>query len=231
MHVPVVSQAGSALDRGVHVLSLKIIVGSTRPGRAAELVLPWVRRQADASNSFDIETLDLREWELPMFAETLQTLGDLREPSYSQPLVKRWNTTIESTDAVLFVTPEYNHSIPAVLKNAIDTLFFSFALRNKPAAFVAYSRGAVGGARAVEHLAHIAIEAEMVPLRNSVLIPHVQSAFTANGKTADPATSAALAVLLQDLEWWAQVLHDARSSSLPPAIFRRDSDLDNRAAS
>jgi NAD(P)H-dependent FMN reductase len=213
------------------VLSLKIIVGSTRPGRAAELVLPWLRRQADASNSFDVETLDLREWGLPMFGETLQTLGDLSEPTYSQPLVKMWNTTIEAADAVLFVTPEYNHSIPAVLKNAIDTLFFSFALRNKPAAFVAYSRGAVGGARAVEHLAHIALEAEMVPLRNSVLIPHVQAAFTTSGEIVDPATSAALTVLLQDLEWWAQMLQTARTTSLPPAMFRRNPDLAHRAAS
>jgi NAD(P)H-dependent FMN reductase len=213
------------------VLSLKIIVGSTRPERAADLILPWVRRHADASNSFDVETLDLREWGLPMFAETFQTLGDPSDPTYSQPLVKKWNTTIEAADAVLIITPEYNHSIPAALKNAIDTVFFSFALRNKPAAFVGYSMGAVGGARAVEHLAHIAIEAEMVPLRNSVLIPHVQSAFTAQGEIANPASSAALTVLLQDLEWWAQVLHDARSSSLPPAMFRRNPGLANRAAS
>jgi NAD(P)H-dependent FMN reductase len=213
------------------VLSLKIIVGSTRPERAADLILPWVRHQVDASDSFDVETLDLRDWALPMFAETFQTLGDPNQPTYSQPLVKKWNTTIEAADAVLFITPEYNHSIPAALKNAIDTVFFSFALRNKPAAFVAYSMGAVGGARAVEHLAHVAIEAEMVPLRNSVLIPHVQSAFTANGEIVNPAASAALTVLLQDLEWWAQVLHDARSSSLPPAMFRRNAGLANRAAS
>jgi NAD(P)H-dependent FMN reductase len=213
------------------VLSLKIIVGSTRPERAADLILPWVRRTADANNSFDVETLDLREWGLPMFAETFQTVGDPADPTYSQPLVKKWNTNIDAADAVLFITPEYNHSIPAALKNAIDTVFFSFALRNKPAAFVGYSMGAVGGARAVEHLAHVAIEAEMVPLRNSVLIPHVQAAFTANGEIVNPASSAALTVLLQDLEWWAQVLHDARASSLPPAMFRRNPGLANRAAS
>lgn len=213
------------------MLSLKIIVGSTRPGRAADLVLPWVRSHADASNAFDIETLDLRDWDLPMFAETLQTLGDPRDPTYSQPLVKKWNTTVGQADAVLFLTPEYNHSIPAVLKNAIDTLFVSFALRNKPAAFVAYSMGAVGGARAVEHLAHIAIEAEMVPLRNSVLVANVQSAFNADAETVDPAASAALTVLLEDLQWWAHVLRGARDSSLPPAVFRLNPGLAHRAAS
>lgn len=213
------------------MLNLKIIVGSTRPGRAADLVVPWVRAHADASNAFDIEMLDLRDWGLPMFTETFQTLGDPRDPTYSQPLVKRWNATVAEADAVLFITPEYNHSIPAVLKNAIDTLFFSFALRHKPAAFVAYSMGAVGGARAVEHLAHIAIEAEMVPLRNSVLVANVQSAFNADGEAADRATSAAMTVLLQDLQWWAQILRGARDSSLPPAVFRLNPGLADRAAS
>ena len=213
------------------MLNLKIIVGSTRPGRAADLVSPWVRAHADASNAFDIEMLDLRDWDLPMFTETFQTLGDPRDPTYSQPLVKKWNATLAAADAVLFVTPEYNHSIPAVLKNAIDSLFFSFALRNKPAAFVAYSMGAVGGARAVEHLAQIAIEAEMVPLRNSVLVANVQSAFTANGEITQPATSAVMTVLLQDLQWWAQVLRGARASSLPPAVFRLNPGLADRAAS
>lgn len=213
------------------MLNLKIIVGSTRPGRAADLVVPWVRTHADASNAFNIETLDLRDWGLPMFTETFQTLGDPRDPTYSLPLVKKWNATIAEADAVLFITPEYNHSIPAVLKNAIDTLFFSFALRNKPAAFVAYSMSAVGGARAVEHLAHIAIEAEMVPLRNSVLVANVKSAFDADGEVAERATSAALTVLLQDLEWWAQVLRGARGTSLPPAVFRLNSGAADRAAS
>ena len=58
-----------------------------------------------------------------------------------------------------------------MLKNAIDSVFVSFAFRNKPAAFVGYSGGIGGGDRAVEHLAHIAIEAELVPLRNTVVIP------------------------------------------------------------
>ena len=74
--------------------------------------------------------------------------------------MKRWNSRIADGDAYLFVTPEYNHSFPAALKNAADSVFASFAFRNKPAAVIAYSGSAVGGARAVEHVAHIGIEAE-----------------------------------------------------------------------
>jgi NAD(P)H-dependent FMN reductase len=127
---------------------------------------------------------------------------------------------MRSAEAFLFVTPEYNHSVPGVLKNAIDNLFFSFALRNKPAGLVGYSGGPVGGARGVEHLAHILIEAEAVPLRNTVLIPTVQDAFADNGDPVNPASDRALNILLEDLQWWARVLAEARPSSPPHAILR-----------
>jgi NAD(P)H-dependent FMN reductase len=202
------------------MLKLKILIGSTRAGRAADRVVPWVARHAQARNTFDVDVLDLREWNLPMFTETIHTVGDFHDPTYSQPLIRRWNDALRDADAVLIVTPEYNHSIPAVLKNALDSLFFSFALRNKPAGIVGYSAGPVGGARSVEHLAHVLIEAETVPLRNTVLIPAVQDAFAETGDPANPATQAALEVLLEDLEWWGRVLADARPAGLLPGVLR-----------
>jgi NAD(P)H-dependent FMN reductase len=203
------------------MLKLKVIVGSTRAGRGADRILPWLVARAGADGRFDVDVLDLRSWALPMFTETVGTLGDPRNPSYSQPTVADWNRTIGEGDAFLFVTPEYNHSIPAVLKNAIDTVFLSFAFRNKPAATVAYSGGRIAGARAVEHLALIAVEAEMVPLRNAVLIPTVQQAFNPDGSPRDPDTEAAADVLLDDLAWWADALRQARSrGELPPRAFR-----------
>jgi len=54
-------------------------------------------------------------------------------------VVKQWNSKIAEGDAYLFVSPEYNHGIPAVLKNAIDSVFATFVLRGKPAAYVGYS--------------------------------------------------------------------------------------------
>lgn len=202
------------------MLNLKIVVGSTREGRAADAVVPWAQRRAADREAFQTEIVDLRQWALPMFAETVQTVGDFANPTYSQPLVREWNDLMRSADAFLFVTPEYNHSVPGVLKNALDNLFFSFALRNKPAGLIGYSAGAVGGARSVEHLAHVLIEAEAVPLRNSVLIPNVHSAFSDDHSPANPATDLALDILLEDLEWWGQLLADARPSSLPHALMR-----------
>jgi NAD(P)H-dependent FMN reductase len=213
------------------MLNLKIVVGSTRDGRAADPVVAWVLRHTRAAAAFDLDVLDLREWNLPMFAETIHTIGDFTDPSYSQPVVRRWNHALATADAVLIVTPEYNHSVPAVLKNALDSVFFSFALRHKPVGLVGYSAGQVGGARSVEHLVHVLVEAEAVPMRNTVLVPKVHEAFDAGGEPVLPATTDALSVLLEDLGWWGQVLADARPASLPPAMIRNKMRAERRVAS
>jgi NAD(P)H-dependent FMN reductase len=202
-------------------LELKVIVGSTRPGRAADRVLWWLSDRAGRDGRFSVDVLDLRDWNLPMFGESQATIGDPLNPTYSNPSVRQWNHTVSMGDAYLVLTPEYNHSIPGVLKNALDTVFISHALRNKPVGVVAYSAGRVGGARAVEHLALIAVEAELVPLRNAVLIPTVYDAFDAAGELTDPRLDAGLAILLDDLAWWAELLRFGRErGALPPAGAR-----------
>ncbi|HLH99732.1 MAG TPA: NAD(P)H-dependent oxidoreductase [Acidimicrobiales bacterium] len=200
---------------------LEIVVGSTRPTRNADRVLPWLKTRAEAHPAFDVEVVDLRDWPLPLFTEHLGTIGDFNDPTYSEPIVKQWNNKIREADAFLVLTPEYNHSIPGVLKNAIDNVFLSFALRNKPIAAVGYSGGIAAASRAIEHLAHIAIEADMHPLRSSVLIPFVETAFDEAGEPTDPMADTALSITLDDLAWWSATLEAARAGGeLPPAVFR-----------
>jgi len=202
-------------------VQLKIIIGSTRPTRAADRVAPWVVERASAHEAFDVEVLDLRDWALPMFQEHMGTIGDFNDPTYSDPVVRQWNRKIKETDALLVVTPEYLHSIPGVLKNALDNVFVSFALRNKPLGAVGYSIGVAAGVRAVEHLHDAAIESEMVPLRNTVLIPKVDEAFDERGVPVDQLTSIAMTVMLDDLAWWAALLAQGRAQGeLPPGTFR-----------
>jgi NAD(P)H-dependent FMN reductase len=200
---------------------LQIIVGSTRPTRAADRVVPWLVERASEHGAFDVELLDLRDWQLPFFQEHMGTIGDFADPTYSEPVVKAWNTKVAEGDAYLIVTAEYNHSVPGQLKNAIDSVFVSWALRNKPVAFVGYSGGIAAGTRAVEHLALIAIEAEAVPLRNTVLIPFVADAFGDDGRPTNRATEIALSITLDDLAWWSTVLTRARAEGeLPPGSIR-----------
>lgn len=201
--------------------TLQVIVGSTRPTRAADQVARWVMDRAGRHEALVPELLDLRDWPLPMFGEHFGTIGDLRDPTYSDPIVRSWNAKVREGDAYLVITPEYNRSIPGVLKNAIDSVFVSFAFRNKPVAAVAYSSGLVGGARAAEHLTQIAVEAEAVPLRSSLSIPNIETAFGPDGEPTDPLADAKLSILLDDLAWWSTALGQARASGeLPPAVLR-----------
>ena len=200
---------------------LQVIVGSTRPTRSADLVVPWVVSRASVHGGFDVEVIDLREWPLPIFAEHMGTIGDFSDPTYSEPIVKAWNNKIKEADAYIVVTPEYNHSLPGVLKNAIDSVFVSFAFRNKPIAAVGYSGGIGAGIRAIEHLAQVVIEGEAVPLRNTVVIPFVTTAFDGHGEPTDAAANVSLDVMLDDLAWWSPALEAARrAGELIPGTFR-----------
>jgi NAD(P)H-dependent FMN reductase len=200
---------------------LLVIVGSTRPGRAADHVIPWLTEKTAGHAAFETEIVDLRDWPLPIFGEHMGTIGDFNDPTYSEPLVKAWNNKIKAADAFIIVTPEYNHSIPGGLKNALDTVWLSFGFRNKPVAFVAYSGGITGGVRAIEHLAHVFIETESAPMRNSVVIPFVTNAFDEQGQPVSPVTNVAADIMLDDLAWWSAALEKARAAGeLVPGGFR-----------
>jgi NAD(P)H-dependent FMN reductase len=114
----------------------------------------------------------------------------------------RWAAKIASLDGYVFITAEYNRSIPGVLKNALDYLFREFA--RKPAAFVGY--GGVGGARAVEHLRLICVDLQMVPLRNAVHIDGDRYLAIARGEKTfadfDHLQRNAMGAL-DELAWWA----------------------------
>src|ERR1039458_3924371 len=150
---------------------LHVIVGSTRPGRVADRVVPWVVERATSHGAFEVELLDLRDWPLPIFQEHRGSIGDFADPTYSDPLVRSWNRKIKEVDAFLVLQTEYPHSLPGGLKTALDSIFVSWGMRNKPTGAVGYSTGVSAGVRVVAHLSDVVIESEGVPMRNGVLIP------------------------------------------------------------
>jgi len=138
----------------MHTLKIAVILGSTRPGRNGKAVADWVVDRADARTGAEYELVDLADWPLPHMDEPLPpSMGQ-----YQGEHTKAWAAKIAEFDGYVFVTPEYNHSIPGVLKNAIDFAYAEW--NNKAAAFVSY--GTVGGVRAVEHLRSIATTLQLV---------------------------------------------------------------------
>ena len=141
--------------------NIAIILGSTRPNRNGEAVAKWVFDLASKRTDASYELVDVKEFNLPLLDEPIPA----SQGKYSKEHTKRWAQKIDSFDAFIFVTPEYNHSIPGALKNAIDFLYKEW--NNKAAGFVSY--GAVGGARAVEHLRVVMGELMIADVREQVM--------------------------------------------------------------
>lgn len=142
----------------------------------------------------------------------LQAIGDL--PHYDGDLevdggperVRALKAAITAADGLLFVTPEYNHSVPGVLKNAIDWASrpaFESCLARKPAALISCSPSPVGGARALSHLEVILVGTltELVPAP-SMAVGSVFAKFDDAGRLIDEATEARLTRLLADFAAW-----------------------------
>src|SRR5258705_7168761 len=126
------------------MIKIGIILGSTRRGQTGEGVGKWVHQVARKRSAAEFELVDVKDFNLPLLDEPLSPiLGQ-----YSKPHTRVWAAKIDSFDAYVFVTPEYNHGISGALKNAIDFLFAEW--NNKAAGFVSY--GGASGARAVEQL-------------------------------------------------------------------------------
>jgi NAD(P)H-dependent FMN reductase len=130
-------------------MRIAIIVGSTRPGRKGTTVGRWVHDQAlrrdDVPGKVDVDLLELEDFDLPLLDEP--TVPSAADREYEVPETRAWSRTIDEYDGFVFVTPEYNHGVPAAMKNAVDVLGPEWA--NKAVAFVSY--GSDGGVRAVEH--------------------------------------------------------------------------------
>ncbi|WP_285114200.1 NAD(P)H-dependent oxidoreductase [Leifsonia sp. fls2-241-R2A-40a] len=122
--------------------NLMIIVGSVREGRVGLPIAEWVREEAEKTNRFDIDFVDLRELALPFMDEP----NHPRLKQYTKPHTIAWSKRVEAAEAFIFVTPEYNYSYSPALKNALD--YLSNEWWRKPVGFVSYG-GVSSGTRGV----------------------------------------------------------------------------------
>lgn len=190
------------------MVTVAVIVGSTRQGRFGDKPARWIAEKLEAHPDIAVELLDLVDFALPFFDEPASPAFRSGVP-IADPAVRAWSEAIARADAFVIVTAEYNHGYPAVLKNALDHLYAEWS--RKPVAFVGY--GNAGGARAIEQLRQVAIELEMAPIKRSVAVPlealkqfHFEQTEDLDFSLADVAAEAMIAELL----WWASALKPAR---------------------
>ncbi|MEE6262874.1 NADPH-dependent FMN reductase [Plantactinospora sonchi] len=185
-------------------LRLAVVVASVREGRLGAAVASWFSDEAKRHGRFDVDLIDLATASLP--------LGLTNDPPSELMDV---TSRLESADAFVVVTPEYNHSFPASIKSLIDWHFSQW--RAKPVGFVSYG-GRSGGVRAVEALRLVLAEMHAVTIRDTVSFPMVWETFGDDGRPVDEEESAAAAqALLDQLAWWATALLQARTRSPYPA--------------
>ena len=164
----------------------------------------WVYDIAKQRTDATFELVDLKDFHLPLLDEPIPASAG----KYSQPHTRTWAEKIGSFDAFVFVTPEYNHGIPAGLKNAIDFLYAEW--NNKAAGFV--SSGSAGGVRAVEQLRGVMAEMQVATVRAQAFFS-LFSDFE-NYRTFKPADqkAAQLKTMLDQLVAWGGALKSLRTT-------------------
>ena len=137
-------------------MKIQIIVGSVREGRIAIKVARWVQRSIERANysTVQAELVDLKEWNLPIFSGAHPPITGI----YDQPKQQEWADKIASGDAMIFISPEYNHGYSPALKNALDYLGKEW--QGKPAAYVGY--GATNGSRSISQIRQVTASLGMI---------------------------------------------------------------------
>ena len=181
---------------------IAIITGSTRPGRQSPAVARWVHEIADRRADSDWAVVDIADHDLPHLDEPLPPLA----ATYTHPHTRRWAATIAAFDGFVFVTPEYNHSAPAALKNAIDFLFAEW--NDKAAGFVSY--GVEGGQRAVEHLRGVMGELKVADVRSQVSLRFGEDFEGFDRFVPGPGREEEVDALLDDVVAWTAALRSLR---------------------
>jgi NAD(P)H-dependent FMN reductase len=190
---------------------IALIIGSTRTTRFADKPAQWMLGLASARTDMEIELVDLRDYDLPFFNEMASNAYMPSQDAHA----KKWQAKLATFDGYIFVVAEYNRSLTGSLKNALDQAYVEWA--HKPMAAIGY--GGLGAARAIEHLRTIAVELQMVPVRNAVHISggdfYKVHPIGANAPISDieSTLTASAKAMLDDVVWWSKATMAARAAT------------------
>ncbi len=175
---------------------IPVILGTARAGRQSEKVANFIIEETKKAG-FETALIDVRD---------LRTSAT--DNSQSSPQAKKLIPIIEKADALIIVSPEYNHGYPGELKLMLDLLYKQYA--RKPVSFCGVSAGGLGGARVVEQLRQVVVELHMVPIREALYFPVVQDLFDEGGKLKSPDSyKDKIKSFFTELTWYADALRSA----------------------
>lgn len=182
---------------------IMVLLGSTRPERQGEKVADWFMGVTKAHKDIEFELVDLKDFKLPLLDEPLPPAAG----KYEHEHTKRWAKKVAAYDGYIFITPEYNHGMPAALKNALDFLGKEWAL--KPIGFIGY--GAHLGLRSIEQFRLSIVNLEMVAISSQVEID-LFAQLDENGEFVPSERNKRQAEsVIKKIKWWSEVLLLART--------------------
>jgi NAD(P)H-dependent FMN reductase len=182
---------------------LGVVIVSVREGRVGKPVADWFHERARQHGGFDVQLVDLKDVGLPVLSEP----NHPRLKKYTQEATQAWSATVESLDAFVFVTPEYNFSTPPGLVNALDHLYNEWLY--KPAGFVSYG-GISGGLRATQMTRMMLATFKMVPMVEQVIVPFVAKEVKDGVFPGSELFDNSAKVMLDELLRWTQALRGLR---------------------
>lgn len=187
---------------------LGVVIASVREGRVGLPVAQWFIERARQHAQFDVAVVDLKDVDLPVFAERYHP----RLRQYESDKQKAWSAMVAGIDAFVFVTPEYNYGTAPGLVNALDYLYVEW--NYKAAAFVSYG-GVSGGLRAVQMAKQTLGALKMVPIVEAVTIPFAAQAIDRESGTfkATEQHDKAAATMLDELHRWTRALASLRTAA------------------
>ncbi len=173
---------------------VKVILGSVRTGRAGKVIADWVMKKSEEyDGNLEFELIDLKDVNLPFMDEPVPPMTS---DSYTHEHTKNWSATIKAADALVIVTPEYNHGYPPVLKNAIDFLYHEW--QGKAVGLVGYGGG--GATHSIRQLREILVFTGMKPLEDQVTIGKIWEAVDKEGNVKPEYTRGDILDIFRQLE-------------------------------
>jgi len=179
-------------------LSIPVILGTTRKGRMSAHAARFVFGQLQKREGITSELIDIGELNLP-----IDDAGEaVKDP--------RFSAAMERADAIVIVSPEYNHSFPGLLKHVLDSCLKEYI--HKAAGIVGVSAGVFGGARTIEHFQPVLRELGLVSIFWDVNFGTVEKVFDSSGQLLDQAYVRRTDKFLNELIWMAKVLRYGRGN-------------------
>jgi NAD(P)H-dependent FMN reductase len=184
--------------RPAAALRVAVIIGSTRESRMGGAIGGWFVAEARQRDDMELDIVDLVDFDFPA-----------RYPDRATPEMTRFTAKVALADAFVVITPEYNRSFPASLKQAIDYAYDEW--QAKPVGFVSYGSGS-DGVYAVEQLRTVFTELHTTAVRDCVRFNLLDGGFAGAGHPVDlDGARQAAKTMLDQLAWWGLALRDARA--------------------